>query len=186
MFTVFVCNFFSLGNGNRCLPVIVFLMHLKQRKAIFMGFCFPLTLQIYEESKMNLEQERPFVCSAPGCSQVSVRILCAPAARKCFSHPLEGYFPLGHHSHWAFFPHWNAFSLSQTIDIRTLIFTTVGSHFRVWNTSLSPQNTVALTSLWVTSSGSKPDTSCPPFPLDCHSERGRWCVLMLACMLGAF
>ncbi|XP_067602704.1 cyclic AMP-responsive element-binding protein 5 isoform X6 [Pseudorca crassidens] len=24
---------------------------------------------IYEESKMNLEQERPFVCSAPGCSQ---------------------------------------------------------------------------------------------------------------------
>ncbi|ELV11251.1 Cyclic AMP-responsive element-binding protein 5, partial [Tupaia chinensis] len=25
--------------------------------------------QIYEESKMNLEQERPFVCSAPGCSQ---------------------------------------------------------------------------------------------------------------------
>ncbi|XP_055446486.1 cyclic AMP-responsive element-binding protein 5 isoform X6 [Bubalus kerabau] len=25
--------------------------------------------RIYEESKMNLEQERPFVCSAPGCSQ---------------------------------------------------------------------------------------------------------------------
>ncbi|KAK2512064.1 hypothetical protein Q9233_016521 [Columba guinea] len=25
--------------------------------------------KIYEESKMNLEQERPFVCSAPGCSQ---------------------------------------------------------------------------------------------------------------------
>ncbi|KAH0509505.1 Cyclic AMP-responsive element-binding protein 5 [Microtus ochrogaster] len=27
------------------------------------------SLGIYEESKMNLEQERPFVCSAPGCSQ---------------------------------------------------------------------------------------------------------------------
>lgn len=28
-----------------------------------------LAAMIYEESKMNLEQERPFVCSAPGCSQ---------------------------------------------------------------------------------------------------------------------
>ncbi|KAM7325268.1 hypothetical protein ACRRTK_015521 [Alexandromys fortis] len=28
-----------------------------------------MLLKIYEESKMNLEQERPFVCSAPGCSQ---------------------------------------------------------------------------------------------------------------------
>lgn len=36
----------------------------------------PPALQIYEESKMNLEQERPFVCSAPGCSQVSVGINC--------------------------------------------------------------------------------------------------------------
>lgn len=103
--TVFVCNLFSLGNGNSSLLVIVFLMHLKQKKEMFMGFCFPLTLQIYEESKMNLEQERPFVCSAPGCSQVSVRTLRAPAYRKCFPLPLERYFPLDHHIHWGFFPH---------------------------------------------------------------------------------
>ena len=46
------------------------------------GFLFsflplPPALQIYEESKMNLEQERPFVCSAPGCSQVSVGARCS-------------------------------------------------------------------------------------------------------------
>lgn len=129
--TVSVCNLFSLGNGNRSLPMIVFLMHLKQKKEMFMGFCFPLTLQIYEESKMNLEQERPFVCSAPGCSQVSVRTLCAPAYRKCFTLSLERNFPLDHHIHWDFFPHQNAFSLSQTTGIKIFIFITVRSHFRV-------------------------------------------------------
>lgn len=41
-------------------------------RSLFSSLPLPLALQIYEESKMNLEQERPFVCSAPGCSQVSV------------------------------------------------------------------------------------------------------------------
>ncbi|XP_055446483.1 cyclic AMP-responsive element-binding protein 5 isoform X3 [Bubalus kerabau] len=54
---------------NRCFS------HVSQVEAgdihefLFSFLPFSLTLQIYEESKMNLEQERPFVCSAPGCSQ---------------------------------------------------------------------------------------------------------------------
>lgn len=54
---------------------------------LFSFLPLPLSLQIYEESKMNLEQERPFVCSAPGCSQVSVQILSAPACSKCTCPP---------------------------------------------------------------------------------------------------
>lgn len=120
---------------------------------------------------MNLEQERPFVCSAPGCSQVSVGILHASAV------PWDG------SSHWAamsirlsFFAE-ILFKVSLTINIVILIFTIVRSHFIVWNTSLSSRKATMLTSLWVTSSRSKSDASCPPFPLGGHSERGRWCVL---------
>lgn len=90
-------------HGNRRLSVIVFLMHLKQKTEILMGFCFPLILQIYEESKMNLEQERPFVCSAPGCSQVSVWMLCILTCRKCFCLALGWHVSWSLRVHWAFF-----------------------------------------------------------------------------------
>lgn len=69
------------------------------------------------------------------------------------------------------------FKVSLIISIMILIFTTVRLRFIVWNTSLSSRNTPALAWPWVTSSGSKLDASCPPFPLGGHSERGRWCVL---------
>ncbi|GAB5568646.1 cyclic AMP-responsive element-binding protein 5 isoform X5 [Prionailurus iriomotensis] len=42
---------------------------------------------IYEESKMNLEQERPFVCSAPGCSQCKERAEMANSCPLCHQTP---------------------------------------------------------------------------------------------------
>lgn len=103
VFTVFMCNLLIWGNGNRRLAVIVFLTYLKQKREIFMGFCFPLLLQIYEESKMNLEQERPFVCSAPGCSQVSVWLLCALVCGEMLLPPPRRHLSLSYHVHWAVF-----------------------------------------------------------------------------------
>lgn len=64
---------------------------------LFSFLPFSLTLQIYEESKMNLEQERPFVCSAPGCSQVSVGcpLLCRQGTQYL---PTGRHLSLGHHA----------------------------------------------------------------------------------------
>ena len=46
---------------------------------------------------MNLEQERPFVCSAPGCSQVSVGgpLLCRQGTQYL---PTGRHLSLGHHA----------------------------------------------------------------------------------------
>lgn len=112
--------------------------------------------------------------------QAAPRWVCGSSvlwfAGKCFCLPWEGI------SHWVTMSIGLSllkylFKISLIIDIMIFIFTTVRSHFIVWNTSLSSWNKAVLTSLWVTSSGSKPDASSPPFPLGGHSERGRWCVL---------
>lgn len=75
---MFILSNLGIGieRGSKQLPFSCFLGRSRRYSwiSVFLPPS-PPSLQIYEESKMNLEQERPFVCSAPGCSQVSVGIL---------------------------------------------------------------------------------------------------------------
>lgn len=153
-----------------------------------MDFCFPSSLspvlQIYEESKMNLEQERPFVCSAPGCSQVSVGILWS-VLPGCSCLLTGKQLSLGNHAccRLSFFtkilskpplplpvPPPSSSSLSSSFS-SLLLFSTLNSlnYF-----PHSPRNTSALAiSILNFSPGSKPDASCPPDVQDCYFRKGR-------------
>lgn len=82
---------------NHCFSHVSQVEAVDIHEFLFSFLPFSLTLQIYEESKMNLEQERPFVCSAPGCSQVSVGgpLLCLQGTQ-CL--PTGRHLSLGHHA----------------------------------------------------------------------------------------
>lgn len=79
MFTfMFFSSNLGIGIGRGLHTLLSFRFSGGSRKYSWISVFLPpspVALQIYEESKMNLEQERPFICSAPGCSQVSVGIL---------------------------------------------------------------------------------------------------------------
>ena len=108
---------------NRCFS------HVSQVEAgdihefLFSFLPFSLTLQIYEESKMNLEQERPFVCSAPGCSQVSVGgpLLCLQGTQYL---PTGRHLSLGHHACC-----WPSFLYQDILTTATATTTIIVFHF---------------------------------------------------------
>ncbi|OXB74990.1 UNVERIFIED_CONTAM: hypothetical protein H355_011646 [Colinus virginianus] len=65
----FMCLFLSIGYGETEVDEMLMIFEVKLVMCTSNNVECPRLVWIYEESKMNLEQERPFVCSAPGCSQ---------------------------------------------------------------------------------------------------------------------
>lgn len=91
---------------------------------------------------MNLEQERPFVCSAPGCSQVSMGVLCSVWQGTHLPPHREATLPQPLCLLWAFVPHQDTRRVPLTIIFIFIIviISTLNSlnYFphHPWNTSV--------------------------------------------------